>query len=205
MKKYILSALVFFGICNSQILLAQESKFTHHTEVGILPYNLSFQEIGVTVQTFNGYRLNPDLAIGATVSYDKYSVDDGFKYSVLPVSLGIRYDFLEPKSTRMFAGLDAGYGFAWETDAFREGEVKGGLRFNPEVGMKWKLGEGKFFMTLALGYQYQHFKAEYTSFYFRPFLTGLMDQVDYYYSPKDYVETKDINAHRFSFKIGFGF
>ncbi len=201
MRKYIIFVLTFVGFWSSQPILAQQSRYTNHNEVGMLPYNLSFKEVGLTVQTFNGYLLNPDLAIGATLGYDKFTVKGNHKFAVIPVSLSVRYTFLEPKTTRMFASLDAGYGFAWETETNMERDIKGGLRFNPAIGTRWTVGEGKSFMTLSLGYQYQHIKADYFTKVTSPVWYDLYMP----YSTRDYKQQNKIDVHRMVLKLGFGF
>ncbi|MGG5902006.1 hypothetical protein [Sphingobacterium daejeonense] len=203
MRNTFLMILVLTGMMfNSVHLLAQQNKFTNHTQGGLLAYNINFDEVGWSVQTFNGVQLNSNLAIGGTAGFEKILVNEMYKYSIIPVAVGLRYDVPIPSLNKIFLAMDAGYGFAWEKKQFLEGEVKGGLRVNPEIGVKFKVGEGKTFMTFGLGYLFQQFKSEYTQDYsFRP------GEAEYiiYYPIEDYLNKQDINAHRFTLKIGFGF
>ena len=202
MKRILVAMLIFIGVVFSvKSIQAQESKFTNHTEGGILPYDFSFDEVAWSVQTFNGYRSN--LALGGTIGFEKYHVDEIFKYSVIPVSAGLRYDVAWPPLNKIFLALESGYGFAWEAEPALEGEIKGGFRFNPQAGVKFKLGEGKYFMTLGVGYQYQKFQSNYTT---RRIGATWYTDILYFPQPvENYLEKRAINTHRFSLKLGIGF
>lgn len=203
MKNTFLIILVLTGMMFiSGHLLAQQNKFTNHTQGGLIAYNINFDEVGWSVQTFNGMRINSNLAIGGTAGFEKLFVNKIFKYSIIPVAVGLRYDVPIPSLRRVFVGLDAGYGFAWEKEPPLEGEAKGGMRVNPEIGVKFELGEGKTFMTFGLGYLFQQFKTEYTQGY--SIGPGETEYI-IYYPIEDYLNKQDINAHRFTLKIGFGF
>ena len=204
MKQSIRLLLVLIlGMNSIQLLKAQEKKYMNHTEFGVIAYDLTFREAGISAQTFNGYLLNPDLAIGGTVGFEKYSVDAIHNFSSVPISLGARYTFLEPGKARLISGLDAGYGIIWEIEPRQKADISGGIRIAPELGVKLKLSEGTGFISFTLGYQYQAITAKYG----QQKRSGFEPYMDYIqaYPTEDNKETKKMDVHRFSFKVGFGF
>lgn len=195
--------VLILGLNGIQVLRAQEKKYMNHTEFGVMAYDMTFQEAGITAQTFNGYLLKPDLAIGGTAGFEKYAVDAIHTFSSVPISLGARYTFLDPGKARLISGLDAGYGFIWENEPRQKGDISGGIRIAPELGVKLKLSEGTGFISFTLGYQYQAIKAKYTQQkppIFEPYVNYIQA-----YPIDEYAETKKMDAHRFSLKVGFGF
>lgn len=195
--------VLLLGLNSVQVLIAQERRYMNHTEFGVMAYDMTFREAGITAQTFNGYLLNPDLAIGGTAGFEKYAVDGIHTFSSVPISLAARYTFLEPGKARLISGLDAGYGIIWEDEPRRKADIAGGIRIAPELGVKLKLSEGTGFISFTLGYQYQAIKAKYTQ-QKPPIFEPHMDYIQVY-PIEGYEETKKMDVHRFSLKVGFGF
>lgn len=204
MKKFLTICIAIHGILIANPAAAQKMRYTNHTEVGVTGYNLTFKEAGFNLQTFNGILLNPDLAVGATVGYEEFSVENRNNFSVLPISAAVRYTFLEPSKTRMIAALDAGYGFAWRNNySGTDIETSGGLRLAPELGLKFNTGTGNTFFSFAVGYQYQIINEDRSSAMGR---IGPTYYFDYISNPTvDYQNEVKMNVHRFSVKVGFGF
>lgn len=155
MKHYILVGILFLSSC---IAIAQEVKlkprYTNHTEAGGLFGRVKYGNFGsdvseskqsLTIQTFNGFQLNPRLAAGITVGMDWYKAA-----LVNPIAVGVRYDLTKGKSARLFGTLDAGYGFTWfhqDNDGY---ETRGGLMLNPGIGMRYgKIGGTNFTMVFS--------------------------------------------------------
>lgn len=204
MKKFLTICVAILGILIANPAAAQKMRYTNHTEMGVITYNLTFKEAGFNLQTFNGILLNPDLAVGATVGYEEYSVENRNIFSVLPISAAVRYTFLEPSKTRMIAALDAGYGFAWRNNySGNDIETFGGLRLSPELGLKFNTGAGNTFFSFAVGYHYQIIKEDWSTkrdliepTYFSEYISNPIG---------DYQNEVKMNVHRFSVKVGFGF
>ena len=210
MKIYILCFLVFISI-GIQDASAQFRRYMNHTEFGVLAYSLNMKESGFTAQTFNGYLLNPDFAIGGTTGYDRYLVSNYSNYSVIPVSLGARYTFGAPATTRFIAGLDAGYGFVWDStpkeklNPHLETKLNGGIRINPEVGLRFKMAENSTFLSVTLGYQYLNVKTENKFEMPMPYYDYNLNYDYYPVNRTDYTSSVKTDIHRLTIKVGFGF
>lgn len=110
-----------------------------------------------TIQTFNGIKVYKNLAVGATVGLDWFS-----NYQIVPISMGVRVTSGDSKSKKVktFLGIDAGYGFMWLNDKIADNqEIKGGLAFNPMVGLLIPTG-GNANFTLSIGYKHNSFNTK---------------------------------------------
>lgn len=164
MMKPTILILLFFLVTGSQVI-AQEKTFkkvyVNHTEFGGLFGRIKYggtsnwdsevveNKLSLTMQMFNGVQLSNRLSAGATVAVDWYKTA-----LINPIAAGARYDLVVDKSARLYATVDAGYGFAWLHDDLTGYETKGGLMLNPGFGMKYgKPGKAAF--TIALTYKRQ--------------------------------------------------
>ena len=134
--------------------------FVNYTEIGALFGRVTYpvavgsfietteKSFGLTMQTFNGVRLRPRLAVGGVIGVDMYAAA-----LLLPVGAGVRYDLAQPseKYVRVFASADVGYGLTWLDKASTGTELtRGGLMLNPGVGLR--LGnpnKGAFVMSFS--------------------------------------------------------
>ncbi len=150
------------GLLSAQGLL-QGRAFTNHTEVGGLFGNVEYvtnpygtpknygrqNKTNLTIQSFNGLMLTSRLAGGVTLGIDWYN--DAL---INPIALGARYDLISRYNARLFATLDAGYGFTWFYKNLNENKLNGGLMVNPGIG--WRLGRpGNAGFTIAVTYKRQ--------------------------------------------------
>lgn len=106
--------------------------------------------INFTIQTFNGFKVYKNVAVGATVGIDWFS-----QYQIVPISLGIRVSSGDSKAKKVktFAGIDAGYGFMWLNEKTNGNqEINGGLALSPMVGLLIPTG-GNANFTLSVGYK----------------------------------------------------
>lgn len=139
------------------------NRFTNHTEVGALfgkveyatnPYGNPVTygrqtKTNLSIQTFNGLYIVPKLAAGLTLGLDWYN-----EAIINPVALGARYDLLARYNARIFATVDAGYGFTWFDKDLNQNNLIGGWMINPGIG--WRLGRpGTGGFTIALTYKRQ--------------------------------------------------
>jgi hypothetical protein len=103
----------------------------------------------LTAQTFNGVKINPHLIVGATVGVDWYQT-----FQIVPIMAGVRSILGSNKDkVRMYLGLDAGKGFVWLNDEANLQTIKGGLTFNPSIGLLIPMKSSSS-LTLSAGYKY---------------------------------------------------
>jgi hypothetical protein len=103
----------------------------------------------LTAQTFNGIKLNPNLIVGVTVGVDWYQT-----FQVVPIMAGVRSILGSNKDkTRLYLSLDVGQGFTWLNDQANLQTIKGGLTFNPSVGLLIPMKSNSA-LTLSAGYKY---------------------------------------------------
>lgn len=108
--------------------------------------------LSLTLQTFNGIKIRPRLAVGSVIGVDWYT-----NALLLPVGAGLRYDLARPngKNVQVFASADVGYGLTWLNQATTGYDItRGGLMLNPGLGLRFgKPGKGAFLLTI--GYKRQ--------------------------------------------------
>lgn len=164
-KTFLLLLLLvsYTGIAQEKISLGRFLKdhYYNQTEIGFLlgrqgqinNQNWSgVQQKGyqsLTAQTFNGIKLNPHLIVGVTVGVDWYQT-----FQVVPIMAGVRNILGNNKDkTRMYLGLDIGQGFTWINDQANLQTIRGGLTFNPSVGLLIPMKSNSA-LTLSAGYKY---------------------------------------------------
>lgn len=142
----------------------QGVRFSNHTELGVLfsgkPF---FDNLAFTAQTFNGFRLNEFVSLGVTVGVDAYR-----EITLFPLALGWR-GTIPMGRVSPYLGLDVGHGFAWFENETDMEWTRGGLLFNPVVGIRVS-SKGKDRFTVGLGYKRQ----VYTAFEGQPRLSGVL-------------------------------
>jgi hypothetical protein len=159
------------------------------TDGRFVPYyynNTVNARVNFTIQTFNGVKVYKNLAVGATVGVDWFS-----NYQVIPLSVGVRNTFGNPKNKKVktFAGVDAGYGFMWLNDKISDNqEINGGLALSPTVGLLIPTG-GNANLTLSIGYKRNAFNTKT--------VTGLEEY--------PYTNVTDYNLNRMSVRLGVNF
>jgi hypothetical protein len=139
-----------------------------------------------TLQTYNGFKVYKNLAIGATVGVDWFS-----NYQVVPISLGIRVSSGDTKlkKVKTFAGMDAGYGFMWLNDKNSDKDViKGGLTLSPTVGFLIPTG-GNANFTFSVGYKRNLFN-----------ITKVSGSQEY-----PYITQTDYELNRMAVRLGVNF
>jgi hypothetical protein len=145
-------------------LRAQEAKrriYVNQTEFGILAGRVKYPNIyngnqeqvdnkfSLTVQTFNGIHIHEHFAAGITVGMDWYKAA-----LINPVAVGFRYNLTKKNPVKLFATVDAGYGFVWFHDDSEGFNSKGGLMVNPGFGIKYGKKNGPAF-TMTMTYKRQ--------------------------------------------------
>ena len=107
----------------------------------LFPYTTLFRSI-------NGYRFNERLSsgIGAGVEF--------FDIALAPVFIDLRYNFRKDAFTP-FVALQGGYSFPLENTYYNNSfEYKGGVMFNPCVGIRTYFSNNSA-LVLSVGYRYQ--------------------------------------------------
>lgn len=138
--------------------------FVNYTEMGGLFGRVAYpvgngtadelveNKTSLTVQTFNGVRLRPRLAVGGVVGIDWYT-----GALLMPVGAGVRYDLAQPseKNVSVFASADVGYGLTWLNKSSSGYELtKGGVMLNPGIGLRFGRPD-KGALVLSLSYKRQ--------------------------------------------------
>lgn len=129
--------------------------FTSQMEMGVLLGQVSAQneapisKTSFTASLFNGYRFFPALAVGVTIGADWYRTK-----TVVPLSVGIRGDFLKNQKVTPYYAVDVGKGMTWfMKDKTLTGQTAG-IHINPALGIRIAMG-GRSSMTWSVGYKYQ--------------------------------------------------
>ena len=139
-----------------------------------------------TIQTFNGFKVYKNLAVGATVGVDWFS-----NYQIVPISLGIRVTSGDSKikKVKTFVGVDAGYGFMWLNDKMGDNQkISGGLSISPMIGLLIPTG-GNANFTLSIGYKHNGFNTKISSRINEPL----------------YINETDYNLNRMAIRLGVNF
>ncbi|QBR10944.1 hypothetical protein [Sphingobacterium sp. CZ-2] len=210
MKKFIVILVLCF-VGNSFSLHAQMGKRTYvnQTEIGLMNYGFIPIQNSYSFLTMHGLKLTESWELGLSSGVEKYTADEYEKFWVLPFNVAGRFILNPHKRTTFYSGLDAGYGFAglnstadkvWNnTVTEKDRSFKGGLRFHPHVGWRWKVGAERTFISLSIGYQFQQIKLERSKL--RPVFDGFLNNnLDNYYH-----ERVTYNMGRAVVKVGMGF
>jgi hypothetical protein len=169
MKKW----LFCLAVCGHLAVQAQEAFKPHYinmTEFGglfgrVMPETPDWNggtartvtnRLNFTMQTFNGVQLKPRLTVGATVGIDWYNTA-----LLMPLAVGARYDLAKNKTKKsgLFASFDAGYATNWLHADGTGYQTKGGLMFNPGLGLKIGLRGGSA-LLLSLTYKRQQVEVQ---------------------------------------------
>ncbi len=158
--------------------------FYHEIKGGLL---FGEDNVGVSLQTINGYQFSKYLGTGLGIGINKYG-----NYLTMPVYATIK-GYLSDKKVSPFYFGDVGYGFAWKTnkneDQFELNNVTGGLYW--QIGLGYQINFYNSSMVFSLGYINQDSKADYI--YYRPWD---IDDVE--------ISERRI-LRRFAFSVGFLF
>ena len=160
--------------------------FTSQIEMGVLlgqvstDNNAPSSRTSFTASLFNGYRIFPALAAGITVGADWYRTK-----TVIPLSVGLRGDFLRNAKVTPFYAIDVGKGMTWFMRDKTLTEQRGGWHINPALGIRIATG-GRSSITWSIGYKYQE-------------LYGRRDL-----SMDEYIAT-DYHYNRMSLRMGMSF
>lgn len=132
----------------------------------------------------NGFRFNPYFSLGAGIGIRIYTGET----ALLPLFLHLRTRFLD-KSASPYFSLDIGYSFNTSQRNYHYYYYRGGALISPTFGISKKL-KNKLMLNLGLNYEYQKLKVVYGN--------GVYPMISYYYPG-------NLNAHTFSFVMGFAF
>lgn len=159
-------------------------------------------EFGANFENEGGATFFPQGAVNATWGYQwgrmkKLGLGTGIEamedFNVLPVVISVRGDWLEGKVTP-YHFFNIGYGIAsaraYAGDNGRYGDVNGGFRLNPGLGVK--IHGPKTFITLSAGYLMQNVNYQQT-------LWG-----GWWMDSSGIAETSR-SFRRMSFRLGIGF
>jgi hypothetical protein len=167
MKYNILLILIIFSVSSlsgqNEEQQTKNLRYFNHSQVGLLIGEESENKVQKAMfpsfQTVNGVRVGKHLAFGVGVGVEP------FEYTVFPVFVSGYYYLTSKKNTPYFA-IKGGYAFAnshktiRNTPYYGEFNNKGGLMFNPEIGVRFKVSG--FDMTLSGGYRYQRLESQIT-------------------------------------------
>lgn len=154
-----------------------EDKFRNPPSLKIESYYHEFkggllfgeENLGVSLQTINGYQFNKYIGTGLGLGVNKYG-----NFVTLPIYATVKGYLFDKKVSPFYFG-DIGYGFAWKTnkneDLFELDKVEGGLYW--QVGLGYQINFYNSSMTFTLGYINQDSKAEYV--YYRPWDSRISD------------------------------
>jgi sRNA-binding regulator protein Hfq len=134
----------------------KEKGYVNMTELGVLtgqsvgPNQFSSvnYHTAPTSQTFNGYQFWPMLQVGLTTGIDWYQ-----NFALVPVAAGLRGDLSRTRITPFYF-MDLGYGFRWLNNNTENSWVKGGLMWNPGLGLKVR-GNKNTAWIISVGYKSQ--------------------------------------------------
>ncbi len=193
----LLLLILFWGRLNAQEIktLTQKKGFVNHTEIGVLlgkNYYGTTAKASFSANTFNGYRFNHRLAVGATIGLDWYN-----SVQVMPIALGLRGDLLKNKKSSPFYGLDAGYGLMFLSTKQEYETLKGGPMINPSIGYRFAIGNGNA-LSMSIGWKHQITYSVYDYPEAIPLNSLIMR-----WAGNDQETTKYFN--RIALKIGFSF
>lgn len=105
-----------------------------------------------SIQTFNGWRIQPRTAVGLTTGLDAYQ-----GMLIMPLAAGVRQILYEkgPTLSKIQVSLDLGTGLTG-LDGNEKVTKKGGLMVNPAIGFVFPTRSGSAFLV-NFGYKYQYY------------------------------------------------
>ncbi len=111
------------------------------------------------IHIINGCLFNSKLSLGFGIGLDRLRISDNLGQTILPISLDLRYYFLEdPK--RFFCGIEGGYTYNLSGVKLDYESGLGGFFFNPSIGAIVFKTE-KISMILNLGIKIQENTIQY--------------------------------------------
>ena len=159
MKYMLLFALTIISF--SDLLAQHDVAYFNHTQVSFFIGEESEDKTQKATipsfQTINGIRYGENWAIGLGIGAEP------FEYLVYPVFFSCHYFFNNLKYNPFF-DFKVGHAFSRSHKKFNEygyyGDFdhKGGLMFQPEVGVRFKMFDVE--MTLSGGYRFQRLKSK---------------------------------------------
>ncbi|MVM29877.1 hypothetical protein GO755_07525 [Spirosoma sp. HMF4905] len=146
---------VQMGIQAGRVRPDQPNAYPYYGDYIYLPnyYNYSpiraaGNRIGLTINTFVGYTLRPQLITGLALGVDYYN-----NSAFIPVAAAIQGDlFGRSKRLTTFYSLESGYAIAGPNP--HDSELKGGWLWSPGLGLRINKGNGTGFLISA-GYKHQ--------------------------------------------------
>jgi hypothetical protein len=160
MKIFISFFIIVYLLLNSynqlyaQNPLQKQKGFLSINEIGILVTNESAlynntNSQAISFHSFNGYQFGSPFSLGLGLGIDSYP-----DRVLLPLTIGITGDFLK-KNITPFYRFSIGHGFALgKQENDQQVQKVGGFVFNPALGLKIYVAEGKAFI-LQISYKYQ--------------------------------------------------
>lgn len=154
--KYILFFILTFFLF-ADLLSQQKVAYFNHTQVIFLIGEESEDNLQKATipsfQTINGIRIGDKWGLGIGIGADP------LEYKIYPVFGSIHYFFINLKHNP-FLAIKLGHAFTNSNKKifYDDFDHKGGLMFNPEVGVRLKIFD--FEMTLSGGYRFQRLKSD---------------------------------------------
>lgn len=188
--------LLMLGFCFG---LYAQHRYINVNEVGVLVYGTGSEEAGFTALTAHGFRYKAGIEFLGTTGAEKYQFDRVNTVWMLPISLGGNYVLKPAQRSSFFAGLQLGYGFAFLPKTESNWTASGGLKVNPQVGWRWKLGRRSLLQT-AIGYQTQRVELKQKG--------AQQLQMDSYipgFGSEVVAWERNVLMERLSLRLGFGF
>lgn len=200
MKKcfFIILSFLFSTVVN-----AQEKKWNHILEGGIITYGPGTKDLGFSFRTIHGYKVYPNLKVGAGSGFEKFILDNDDDHKLVPIFLQAKYDLASSKKSNFFGAFDIGYAVNLgkeKKSTFEKSDYDGGILLSPQLGLKRNFKNAKQGMYLLLGYKIQHVEKQ-SAYKYRHQLFNSSTNNDEY----DSYETKRYNLQRLSVMIGFEF
>ena len=144
MRKLIIALVLL----SSSSIKAQPLPYVNHTETGIL--TATGNGPSFTAQTFNGVKIDKwKLEAGITAGVDIYQ-----EMTLLPVSVGLKYNPLNNLPLSPYISMNAGYGFDWLQGQSDNTKYDGGYVLHPSLGVRIKT-KSSTRVSLGLGFRQQ--------------------------------------------------
>lgn len=136
---------------------AQKYPYTMQADLGLLAGNMVPAVPGL--QLFSGVRLNKwSSEAGITVGADIYK-----QLTILPVSASIRWMPLPEKALNPYFSLSGGYGLSWINRGSAQTDYRGGVIYNPSMGLRIKT-RTKARINFMAGFKHQRASIRETGF-----------------------------------------
>lgn len=130
-----------------------QKKWILNTGLSFLPGSTS---TGLSASQAFSYRLKGNLFTGVAVAAENYYLNDGS--NVFPVLGCVKYYFSD-KVASPFVDMRMGYGLSFPNERVGQALAKGGMHFNPRVGLRF--GSRYLYTELHLGLKFQNLTYQY--------------------------------------------